>query len=560
MVFALRERLLAFSPSSVAAELDGSELAGAGTRSLWWAALGALAICTVAGLLSVALGPDNYWDLRFYHLYAPWAYLHGRYLYDVAPAEYQSFFNPLADFLFYGLISSPLNGMPRVVAFIMGAVHGLNVVLVAAIAWHVLRLRERWTRMALCAAAVLIGVSGAGFVPLIGTTSNDLINSIFVLGALLGILRVARSSREGAPWRGFALSGLSAGVGIGLKYTAAIYAPGLAVVALAAAMRRRRPAGLLIFGACAVLGCLAVAGHHLFTLWRDFGNPIFPMLNDIFQSPYFEPESGADSEFQAHDVWQLIAYPFYWVKTGSYVVSEVPLRDWRGAIAYVAMVVTLATRAAAVVTNRSPRDARDETCGLGLVFAFAVVSYFVWAPAFGNYRYAVTLEMLTGVIIVGAVTWVVRRHALQMAVAGALLAVAAATTVYPDWGRGTFGARYVDVRVPPLPANSLVLIATGEPVAFFIPFAEPTARYIGIENDFLDLSQDNMLVSKVKSLMQMPGRAKFIVSVGEFDGRKLDGVLAQFGLALGRAPCRPIWSNLENPTMSICPAVPRPRK
>src|SRR5436190_17807313 len=88
-------------------------------------ALGALLICASAGFASVVFGPDNYWDLRFYHLYAPWAYLHERYLYDVAPAEWQSYFNPAADFLFYGLTSSILNGTPRIIAFIMGAVHGL---------------------------------------------------------------------------------------------------------------------------------------------------------------------------------------------------------------------------------------------------------------------------------------------------------------------------------------------------------------------------------------------------------------------------------------------------
>src|SRR5580704_14010899 len=146
-------------------------------------------ICAGAGLLSVMLGPDNFWDLRYYHLYAPWAYLHDRYLYDVAPAEWQSYFNPVADFLFYGMTSSMLNEMPRAIAFIMGAVHGLNAVLVAAISWHVLRPREQYVRTALCAAATLIGITGAGFVPLIGTTSNDLINSIFVLGALLGVLQ-----------------------------------------------------------------------------------------------------------------------------------------------------------------------------------------------------------------------------------------------------------------------------------------------------------------------------------------------------------------------------------
>jgi hypothetical protein len=43
------------------------------------------------------LGPDNYWDLRYYHLYAPWAYLHDRYLYDIGPAQEQSFFHGTSD-------------------------------------------------------------------------------------------------------------------------------------------------------------------------------------------------------------------------------------------------------------------------------------------------------------------------------------------------------------------------------------------------------------------------------------------------------------------------------
>jgi hypothetical protein len=56
----------------------------------------ALLVCCGTGLISVALGPDNNWDLRYYHLYAPWAYLHGRYLYDIGPAQYQGFFNPIS--------------------------------------------------------------------------------------------------------------------------------------------------------------------------------------------------------------------------------------------------------------------------------------------------------------------------------------------------------------------------------------------------------------------------------------------------------------------------------
>lgn len=520
-------------------------------------ALGALAICATVGAVSVAFGPDNYWDLRFYHLYAPYAYLHDRYLYDVAPAEYQSFFNPMADFLFYGMTSSALNAWPRTIAFIMGAVHGVNAVLVAAICRHVIRSPDGWARVVLPGAAALIGITGAGFVPLIGTTSNDLVSSIFVLGALFGALRIADASSDRGVWRRFAWTGLSAGVGIGLKYTAAVYMPGLAAVALIVALRRRSAAGIAIFGAAAALGFLALAGHHLLTLWRDFGNPVFPMLNNIFHSPWFEPESGTAGEFQARDVWQLLAYPFYWLKANSYLVMEKPFRDWRGAAAYLAIVAAIVIRLLRLRAGKAARHGPGDTRDLTAVIIFAVVSYVAWAFLFGNYRYAVTLEMLTGVVIIGVLTWTIRAPALQTAGAVAVVAILAATTLYPDWGRGRFGEHTIDVRVPPLPANSLVLMATGQPVAFFIPFAEPTAQFIGIENDFLEVSQQNLLVAKARSLMAARDRPMFIVGVGEPDPGKLNEVLAQFGLALDAGPCRPIRSNLENPALRLCPAVPR---
>jgi hypothetical protein len=98
-----------------------------------------------------------------------------------------------------------------------------------------------------------------------------------------------------------------------------------------------------------------------------------------------------------------------------------------------------------------------------------------------------------------------------------------------------------------------VLIATWDPVAYFIPFAEPTAQYVGIENNYLELSQTNKLVLEVKRLMRAPGRSKFVLSVGEFDSTKLNKLLANFDLKLSTLACQPIHSNLEMQTLSLCP-------
>jgi hypothetical protein len=55
----------------------------------------------VCGAASVLMGQDNNWDLRNYHYYNPFAFVTGRIGYDFAPAQRQSYLNPLLDLPFY---------------------------------------------------------------------------------------------------------------------------------------------------------------------------------------------------------------------------------------------------------------------------------------------------------------------------------------------------------------------------------------------------------------------------------------------------------------------------
>jgi hypothetical protein len=519
----------------------------------WHFRLLAVFICVCAGGLSVILGPDNYWDLRYYHLYAPWAYLHDRYLYDIGPAQEEGFLNPTADFLLYGMIFSPLNEWPRVIAFIMGTVHGINAALVSAIACHVLRPLRSLERSTLRTAAVLMGVSGGGFVSLLGTSSNDLTSGLFIMAAVYGVLKVAEPTGRQGAWRGFAASGLLAGVGIGLKYTSAVFIPGFAVIALMAALQRRTVAGVIVFGVAAAAGLFAAAGHHMFTLWNDFGSPVFPYMNHIFRSPFFEPTAIRDARFLPQDFWHLVAFPFYWTTTDTYIVIEPPFRDWRGAIAYVAMAAGFLGWAARMVRRpHRPAGTPAQTRGLAIVFAFMVVSYFAWVVSFAYYRYVVPLEMLTGVVAVGSLIWLFDDRRLRVVAALVLLTLACSMTVYPHFARRPYEAKYVDVTVPPFPANSVVLIATWDPAAYFIPFADPSVQYLGIENNYLQISQDNRFASEVKRIMRTPERPKFIVAIGPSDADRLNGLLGKLGLKLSAQPCQPIRSNLEGKGLSLC--------
>lgn len=75
---------------------EGLDRAAALRLSLW---LGPL----LAGLVSMQLGQDANWDLRNYHWYNPYAFLNGKIGVDLNPGQFQSYFNPTIDLLYYGL-------------------------------------------------------------------------------------------------------------------------------------------------------------------------------------------------------------------------------------------------------------------------------------------------------------------------------------------------------------------------------------------------------------------------------------------------------------------------
>src|SRR5438128_236522 len=86
-----------------------------------------------SGYASIRLGQDISWDLKNYHLYNPWALLNGRLDWDIAPAQLQTYYNPVPDLFFYGLLH--LFHAPRATAFVMGWWTGIAAFFYAKIAW-----------------------------------------------------------------------------------------------------------------------------------------------------------------------------------------------------------------------------------------------------------------------------------------------------------------------------------------------------------------------------------------------------------------------------------------
>jgi len=78
-------------------------LSGGRRRSLTWVAvLGGLPI--LSGFISLALGRHVSFDLLNYHFYNAYAFLHDRLNYDIAPAGFQTYWNPAMDLPVYWMM------------------------------------------------------------------------------------------------------------------------------------------------------------------------------------------------------------------------------------------------------------------------------------------------------------------------------------------------------------------------------------------------------------------------------------------------------------------------
>ena len=243
-------------------------------------------------------GEDVNWDWQNYHEYNVWAVITGRYGIDALPAGFQTYFNPTVYFPVYylrHLLPLPYGLM------ILGAVHGLNLLLIYFLV-RVL-LKEAATASAI-GASILIAAVGPMTLSEVGTSFSDILTALPILAGCILIL-----SADGRHGR-YVLAGLLLGAAVGLKLTNVVYALGAAAAVLIAARPLMATICLAIGGA---IGAVATGGAWSLMLWREMGNPIFPLFNAVFQSRELVPMNIMDWQFLPRGMLDALAYPFYWL-------------------------------------------------------------------------------------------------------------------------------------------------------------------------------------------------------------------------------------------------------
>lgn len=499
-----------------------------------------VAACLIFGALAVHLGQDVDWDQRNYHLYNPYAWLHGRLGFDLVPAGRPTFYNPFLHLPFWWLTETLL---PKAVAFVLGAVQGGGAfALIALIA------RRAGARLPLALAVAAVGCWGGGSLGLLGTSFFDNVLGLLALGAMLVLVgawpRLIAGKRAPA-----IVAGILLGIATGLKLTMAIYALGIGLALLVLPMPwTGRLRLVLIFGLAGGIGIALGGGVWMWTLWRDFGNPIFPHLNHVFQSPWAPVRSGHDPQFLPRGLVEIVFYPFVFALDGTRV-GEAPFRDVRLALLWIAVLGALVFRRRSAGTLEARR-------GLFVLVA-TLLSYAAWQTIFGIYRYAVALEQLAPLALLAALDRVPLSLRLMRAVALGAFVLIVALARPADWGRAAWPEEpardWVGLEPPALaaPDRTLVVMTGYQPQSYAITRFPPGVRFVRLTSSFTNPGEAHRINLRIAELIAGHDGPIYQM-VHDHEAERSREALAHYGLARTDSACTGLPNRLDR-TLLFCP-------
>lgn len=419
---------------------------------------------------TVFAGKDLNWDLLHYHYYVAHALLEGRIGQDYFAASTQSYLNPVGYLPFYLMVSAGWHSV--LVSTLLAAVHAANLALLYFIAWILFAHRPPRDRAIASALAAALGAATAVFWTTVGTSFLD---PLLTVPMLAGVLLLLGAKPGGAASRA-AWAGALFGAAAALKYSNALFA--VAALVLAAGVRP-----LVAYVAGGALGVAAFGGFWFLTLYREFGSPVFPLLNAWFRSPDFPPINMAGERFAPQDLVEALTFPFRLASHTSMTYAEISAPDFRLA----ALGVAAAALGASVALRR--RGAQRHPASLGAVdarlLAFFALAMGLWIWTSGNGRYGLFVLLLAGPCLGRLADRLMPVRAARGLLLGLLVAqIAACANVSPArwfvaerWSRQWF-AFSVPERAKKEPA--LYLTVEAQAMGVIAPFLHPDSSFVNL--------------------------------------------------------------------------------
>jgi hypothetical protein len=409
--------------------------------------------CIVLALAcNYVLGKDMAWDTLNYHLYLGFSALNDRFGQDYFPAGSLSYLNPYAYAPFYAMVHAGLPAL--VICSIFAAAHSIILWLSFELGVAVCPSTDVRTRLFAGSCAVALAFMNPILMQQIGSCFADITTAELALGGWLLLACAVRVPRTSP----VIYAGLILGAASALKLSNALSAvSAFAMFAMLPLGWRGRIRHGYLYGISLGIGFAVVAAPWSYRLEKVFGNPMFPMFNNVFRSPEFATESmGSAYRFIPDSIGEALWRPFAMIDPVQMVHEELSAPDPRYAILIV-LVVLLVLRwiwGRLGEASPSPRNPplNESTRVLAALGCGLTLNWILWLYVSGNSRYVLTMACVAAAVTVGLLFWLFES---RPKVRNYILALIFGTQVVQlhmgaeyRWNGVPWGGQWFDVSIP----------------------------------------------------------------------------------------------------------------
>jgi hypothetical protein len=511
-----------------------------------------LACVAVALVCNYLLGKDMAWDTLNYHLYLGFSALNDRFAQDYFAAGSLAYINPYAYVPFYAMVRA---GLPALaICSVFAIVHSIVLWLSFELGVAVSPSREGSTRVFTGVCAAALAFMNPILMQQIGSCFADITTAELALGGwllLVGAVRVPRNSKV-------VYAGLILGAASAFKLSNALAAvSAFAMLAMLPLNWRGKIRHVFIYGISLGIGFGAIAAPWGYRLATEFGNPLFPMFNNIFQSPDFPTQSmGNAYRFIPESIGEALWRPFAMLDPTQMVHEELSAPDPRYAILVIlaaTFIVRWGLRRMRPVS--SPRTSlTDSARVLAALGCGLTVNWILWLTASGNSRYALTMACVASAVVVGMLfrlfeAWPKARNYIF-----AMIFVTQAVQLYMGaeyrWNGVAWGGPWFDLSIPEKlkDERNLYLTLGTQSNSFLAPFLNQDSGFVNVWGGYT-LDPAGVAGTHVRALIQKfsPNLRVVFLSSKPFDNVESRPAIPQIKYALQ-------WYGLQ-PDMSDCSTI-----
>jgi hypothetical protein len=449
------------------------------------------------------------WDTLNYHLYLGFSALNDRFGQDYFAAGPLAYLNPYAYAPFYAMVRA---GLPALaICSILAAVHSVILWLSFELGVAVCASKDGRTRLLAGCCAMVLAFMNPIMMQQIGSCFADITTAELALGAwllLASAIRVPQKSR--VIYAGLVLGAVSA-----LKLSNALSAASaFAMIAFLPLSWRGRVRHGLLYGVSLGIGFAIVAAPWSYRLEQVFGNPMFPMFNNIFRSPQFTTESmGNAYRFIPESFGEALWRPFAMIAPTQMVHEELSAPDPRYAILIVlALLLALRwvwqrLRPASVPEPAHSAEHDDAIRVLTALASGLAINWVLWLRVSGNSRYVLCMACIAAAVVVGVLFRLFESQPKVRNYVLAIIFVTQAVQLYMGaeyrWNGVSWGGQWFDLSMPAtLKTKPALYLTLGtQSNSFLAPFLAEGSGVINLSGGYT-LDPESINGAHVKALIR----------------------------------------------------------